>query len=144
MPDASTRELSHALAIAIGRLNRRMRGTAGQALGHGHLSTLGTLSKNRPLRLGELAAREVVSAPSMTRTVSDLERRGLVRRLSDPDDKRSVLVELTEKGEEMVSEARSHRAELLAAMLDQLSARERRRLELALPLLERMAEPPAR
>lgn len=144
MPDESTRDLSHALAIAIGRVNRRMRSTEGQALGHGHLSTLGTLSKNKPLRLGELAAREVVSAPSMTRTVSDLERRGLVRRLGDPDDKRSVLVELTEEGEQLVREARSHRAELLAAMLGDLTARERKTLEAALPLLERMAEPPAR
>lgn len=141
MSDLSTRDLSHALAIAIGRVNRRMRSTEGQALGHGHLSTLGTLSKNKPLRLGELALREVVSAPSMTRTVSDLERRGLVRRLPDPDDKRSVLVELTEQGEQTVYEARSHRAELLGAMLKDLTPEDVAALRAALPLLERMAEP---
>ena len=143
MSDPRNRDLSHALAIAIGRVNRRMRSTEGQALGHGHLSTLGTLSKNKPLRLGELALREVVSAPSMTRTVSDLERRGLVRRLPDPDDRRSVLVELTEQGEQTVFEARSHRAELLATMLEDLSESDVTKLREALPLLERMSEPPA-
>lgn len=137
------RDLSHHLAVAIGRVNRRMRGADAKALGHGHLSVLGTLSTSPPLRLGDLAAREVVSAPSMTRTITDLERRGLVRRLSDPQDGRSVLVELTEKGEATVFEARSERAELLAAMIRELPAEQYAALEAALPALERMAVPPA-
>ncbi|MBI5161805.1 MAG: MarR family transcriptional regulator [Micrococcales bacterium] len=139
---AELRDLSHHLAVAIGRVNRRMRGAGAQALGHGHLSVLGTLATSAPLRLGDLAQREVVSAPSMTRTVTDLEKRGLVRRLSDPEDGRSVLVELTEKGEETVFGARSERAELLAAMIRQLAETEIATLTAALPALERMASPP--
>ena len=52
-----------------------------------------------------------------------------------------VLVELTEKGEETVVGARSERAELLAAMIRQVSDVERAALEAALPALERMAAP---
>ena len=41
----------------------------------------------------------------MTSRLDALEKEGLVRRLRDPDDRRSVLVELTEKGLERHEQA---------------------------------------
>jgi DNA-binding MarR family transcriptional regulator len=53
---------------------------------------------DRPLRVGEIAARMQVVGPHVTRHLHDLERADLVRRVTDPDDQRARLVELTEKG----------------------------------------------
>ena len=58
-------------------------------------SVLTTLERGGPIRLGELAASEAVTQPSMTATVDQLCRLGLATRLPDPGDRRVVLVSLT-------------------------------------------------
>ncbi|MHC1560411.1 MarR family winged helix-turn-helix transcriptional regulator [Actinomycetospora sp. C-140] len=63
---------------------------------------IGVLSALRmagaPLRIGEIAERQQVAGPHVTRTVTGLEQRGLVRRAADPGDHRARLVELTDEG----------------------------------------------
>ncbi|WP_306205975.1 MarR family winged helix-turn-helix transcriptional regulator [Actinoplanes sp. RD1] len=51
-----------------------------------------------PLRIGEIAKRMQVVGPHVTRQVHELERRGLARRIIDPDDQRARRVELTADG----------------------------------------------
>jgi DNA-binding MarR family transcriptional regulator len=52
----------------------------------------------QPLRIGEIATRMEVVGPHVTRQVQGLERRGLVHRVTDPDDQRARLIELTPDG----------------------------------------------
>src|SRR5438477_13053757 len=70
-------------SIAI-HLVRRLR-RADEALGvpPARLSALSVLVFGGPCTLGELADREQVSPPAMTRIVTGLERRGLARRAAD-------------------------------------------------------------
>lgn len=141
MPDiapSSIVELSRGLSFAIGRANRRML-AAGQGLGQGHLNALATIFRSGPIRPGDLAQREFVSAPTMTRTLRDLERLGLVKRQPDARDGRSILVSVTEEGEHEVLRARSARAELLAELLAHLQPDQVAALRDALPALERLA-----
>lgn len=55
-----------------------------------------------PTRLGKGL---MLSSAGVTSRIDRLERRGLVRRLADPDDRRGVIVELTEQGLEVVDDA---------------------------------------
>lgn len=135
---STTAELSRALSFAIGRANRRML-AATKGLGQGHLSALATMFRVGPIRPGDLAQREFVSAPTMTRTLRDLERLGLVSRRPDASDGRSILVSVTDSGEHEVLRARSTRAELLAELLDGLSPDEVHSLRDAVAALERLA-----
>jgi DNA-binding MarR family transcriptional regulator len=48
---------------------------------------------------GSLAKRTDLSSGAMTNRLDRLEKAGLVRRLADPDDRRGVLIELTDEGE---------------------------------------------
>jgi DNA-binding MarR family transcriptional regulator len=48
---------------------------------------------------GSLAKRTELSSGAMTNRLDRLEKAGLVKRLPDPDDRRGVLVELTDAGE---------------------------------------------
>jgi DNA-binding MarR family transcriptional regulator len=57
------------------------------------------------IRLGELADRLLVDAPTVTRRVQQLEARGLVRRTADPLDRRAQLVQLTAAGTRMIERA---------------------------------------
>ncbi|GGU70449.1 MarR family winged helix-turn-helix transcriptional regulator [Lentzea flava] len=52
----------------------------------------------QPLRVGEIAARMQVVGPHVTRHLHDLERADLVRRVTDPNDQRARLIELTDQG----------------------------------------------
>ncbi|MFT4122499.1 MAG: MarR family transcriptional regulator [Microbacteriaceae bacterium] len=127
------------LAHIVGRLSRRIRG-ANSTLSYGPLSALATIAKLGPIRLADLARQEFISAPSTTRLVADLERRGLVRRSVDPEDRRAFLLEATPAGERTVAEVRGARGALIAELLDSVGAEDRALLERALPALERMLE----
>ena len=131
-------DLAGRLALAVGRLNRRMRSSTGD-LSHGQLSALSTIVRRGPLRPGELAAIEVVAAPTITRVVSDLEARGLVQREPDPDDGRSSFVSGTEAGIELLLRARSDRARTVQSILSELSPEQVAALAAALPALESAA-----
>jgi DNA-binding MarR family transcriptional regulator len=135
---SSITDFSRSLSFAIGRANRRML-AAGKGLGQGHLNALATMYRAGPIRPGDLAQREFVSAPTMTRTLRDLEKLGLVSRRPDASDGRSILVTVTEQGEHEVLRARSTRAELLAGLLEQLDRSEVEALRDALAALERLA-----
>lgn len=47
----------------------------------------------------------MLSSAGVTSRIDRLEGRGLVRRLPDPDDRRGVIVELTDQGREIVDAA---------------------------------------
>lgn len=86
-------------AIARGRVTERASEAAGLNLDRPALGVLITLRMaGTPLRVGEIAQRMQVVGPHVTRQVQALERRGLVRRVADPNDRRASLIEPTAAG----------------------------------------------
>ncbi len=92
------------------------------------------------MRTGDLAAREGVSAPTMTRIVAVLVGEGYVLREPDPDDGRVALVRATAPGERVITEVRSARSQALLDRIARLPADRREALLAALPALESLAE----
>jgi DNA-binding MarR family transcriptional regulator len=132
-------ELATRLRLAVGRLNRRIR-LATNDIPPLQFSALATLDKHGPLRSGELAQREAVTAPTMTRVLAALAERGLVTRESDPTDARSVRVSLSPAGIDALTRIRSERTALLGARLARLSDEQRTALVAGLPALEALVE----
>jgi DNA-binding MarR family transcriptional regulator len=130
------------LFLATGRLARALRRSSSVGLGHGTLSALATVVHGGPLRIGDLAAREGVSAPTMTRIVTVLVGEGYAVRQPDPDDGRVWLVRATEQGEQVITEVRSVRSQALLERMARLPADQRAALLAALPALEALAEDP--
>jgi DNA-binding MarR family transcriptional regulator len=131
------------LRAAIGRLHRRLRPTAaGSAAGltPTRISVLFTIVRLGPLRLSDLAAEEGINPTMLSRVVGDLADAGLVERASDPDDRRAALVRATTDGRELSENIRGERTDVMWVALESLSADDRRRIEQALPALERLAE----
>jgi DNA-binding MarR family transcriptional regulator len=60
-------------------------------------------SAGQPLALSELAVRQSCVRSNMTQLIDRLEADGLVRRVDDPDDRRSVRAAITNLGEERAS-----------------------------------------
>jgi DNA-binding MarR family transcriptional regulator len=125
------------LALVIARLNRRLN-TAQGGLSHGLLSALGVVAKLGSVRLVELAAYEMVSAPSITRVVAELESRGLVVRSPDPDDGRAFRIQVTPAGTDAILNARATRTRALQDLLRTLEPADVAAVRAALPALERM------
>jgi DNA-binding MarR family transcriptional regulator len=103
-------------------------------------STLRRLERSGPSRLCELHAPEGVSQPAMTQLVTRLEKEGLARRGSDPEDGRAVVVSITDAGREAVARRREGRTQALAALLEQLPAEEHAALVAVLPALDRLSD----
>ena len=135
-------EATARLYLTIGRLSRSLRRTNARGLGHGSVSALATLVSSGPMRLGDLAAREGVAAPTLSRMMASLVDAGYARREPDPADGRASLVTPTEAGERVVSGLRSERLQDLQERLRRLSDERREVLFAALPALEELTEEP--
>jgi DNA-binding MarR family transcriptional regulator len=127
----------HSAAIHLLRHVRRRDDEAGVTAPH--LSALSVLVFAGPRTLGELAAAEQVTPPSMTRIVRNLEADGLVEREPDPADGRVVRVRPTERGRRVLEEGRRRRIATLAARLHPLDAADLATLEAAAELIERIS-----
>lgn len=76
---------------------------------------------------GALSKRAELSSGAMTNRLDRMERAGLVKRVPDPDDRRGVLVELTEEGHRKWKEglaAQAANESLIAAALTKVEKRE--------------------
>lgn len=128
------------LRLSIGRLSRRLRVEAADEVPPLQLSTLVTLERDGPLRLGELARREAVTAPTMSRVLVSLDERNALLRRSDPADGRSVIVSLSPEGQAIIDRTRERRTEVLTRRFDRLDADQQAALRAALPALEALVE----
>ena len=113
----------------IGGINRRIKKSLDETLAEHGLTladwrVLGALRwAGAPYRrsAGDLARVADLSSGAMTNRLDQLEQAGLVRRLRDPDDRRGVLVEPTDKGRQLWEEAigvQARKEALVAAALD--------------------------
>jgi DNA-binding MarR family transcriptional regulator len=128
------------LRLAVHRLTRRMRQQQGaNALTLTQGSALAVIARFGPLTAGELALREHVRPPSITRVVTSLEEVGLVAREGNPRDARQVLVRITPAGEEHLREKARIGEAWLTQQLSGLSDDERAVLAEAATLMARLA-----
>ncbi|WP_330180724.1 MarR family transcriptional regulator [Nocardia sp. NBC_01503] len=126
-PDQLTEaaELYH----SIGRLLRLLRhsGDLGQ-LSPGAASALATIARSGPMRLSDLANIERVSAPTMSRMVTGLEKGGYIAREADPEDGRAQLLSATARAHDLVTGLTSARIQRFAAAMGSLDAAQREAL----------------
>jgi DNA-binding MarR family transcriptional regulator len=123
------------LRLVLSRLSRRLRSEVG-ILPPLPMSALATLAQHGRMRLGELAAREGVSPPVMSRGLAVLDAHQAVVRDPDPTDARSQLVSLSAEGERLLAAAGAAHAEAFGRRMAKLDARQRKALADALPALE--------
>jgi DNA-binding MarR family transcriptional regulator len=76
---------------------RRLRAEFGMSLSRFDLMSQ-LDGKENGIRMGELSSRLMVTTGNITGLTNELERDGLVERMSDPTSRRAFLVRLTPKG----------------------------------------------
>jgi DNA-binding MarR family transcriptional regulator len=114
------------------RLQKMMDETLDQhGLTHGDWKVMNALRwVGKPYRrsAGDLARIADLSSGAMTNRLDQLEKEGFVRRVPDPNDRRGVLVELTDKGRRRHEEAIGVQVEKEALIAAALSEREKEQL----------------
>jgi DNA-binding MarR family transcriptional regulator len=103
-PDGdATSTQAHATLVRTGQaliseLDRRIAHTFGMP--QAAAMTLAVLDgAGQPLTPSEISERLLVASATMTATLDLLEHRGWIRRTPNPDDRRSVLVQITAEGQ---------------------------------------------
>jgi len=137
-----TADRLHSAAIHL--LRRLRREDTATGLAPARLSALSVLVFGGPASLTHLAAAEQVQAPTMTKIVQALEAGGLVRREPVPGDRRGARIVATARGRRVLHEGRRRRVARLAADLAALPDAERRALDRAVDILERLGGGTAR
>jgi DNA-binding MarR family transcriptional regulator len=106
---------------------RRQEETFGRfGLNRGEVGVLSALRVSGPDRLSptQLFKGLMLSSAGMTSRLDRLERRGFVRRAPDPDDRRGLLIELTDEGRAVLDEAVAANTRLERELLAGLDAHE--------------------
>jgi DNA-binding MarR family transcriptional regulator len=137
---SADQELATRLRHVLARSARRLRQEAGTDLSPSLSGALATIERHGPLTPSELATRERVQRPTITRVAVRLEAQGLVTRAADPADRRSALITVTPAGRALLAAARTRKDAFLSERLDALAPEDRATLERAAALLEGMLE----
>jgi DNA-binding MarR family transcriptional regulator len=120
---------------AIRLLRRLRRQDEASGLSGPQASALSVLVFGGPMNLGALAAAEQVRPPTMSRLVKEMEAIGLVLRRTDPEDRRGVILEPTEKGRAMFDRARERRLAALTQAVAGLDREQQALLDAAARLM---------
>ena len=122
--------------LRIGRELRRETRSVG--VSPEQVALLVAIKYSPGIGIRELAARERVSPPAMTKHVDRLERDGLVDRTPSDDDRRRVGLTLTPDGHRVLRRVRSRRTAWLASRLGELDEQELAAIEAAVEPLGKL------
>jgi DNA-binding MarR family transcriptional regulator len=130
---------------AIHLLRRLSQDDAADGVTAARASALSVLVYGGATTLGELARRERVATPTMSRLIAAMVDEGLVTRTPVAGNRRAVTLLPTPRGRELMERGRARRISRLSAELAALTADEIAALERAIEVLARLAQslPPA-
>lgn len=133
--------LARDLSVSALRLNRRLRlRHSADKIPVAQLSILATIFREGPMTTGDLAERERIKPPSISRSSHTLVEMGLLERHPHSSDRRQMLLALTETGRRMASGEVAERERVLAERLGELSESQRATLSDAARILTAIVE----
>src|SRR6476469_9939030 len=135
--------VTQSLLDIVPRLNRWAEASVARAAGENRLSlrqlSALTMIESEQTTLGDVARRLMVTPAVVTGLIDRLERRGYVRRINSTDDRRRVLLALTDEGRAAAESVSSQLREEMAAALSAFSAAELDELDRSLTRLRPVA-----
>lgn len=89
---------------------------------------LETLAHLGPMKMCEIGTKLLMSGANVTGVVDRLEKKGLVRRVMDAEDRRMFLIHLTDEGSKLIGKFFPKHAEQIEAFTSVLTTKEKRQL----------------
>jgi DNA-binding MarR family transcriptional regulator len=128
------------LLAVVARLNRLATQRIQMPLPAAQARLLSTIEAHGEARIGDLAAVDHCSQPTMTTQVRRLEEAALVTRTVDPGDARAVRIRITPEGIRTLNAVRADRAAAIEPQLALLEPADRQVLTEAVDVLRRLLE----
>ena len=149
-PESSAVDLPDALTVAnrlrpvLLRLHRVLRYEAHElGVTTTQASLLAAITRSPNIGLGELAAQERLTSPTLVNHIDKLEAAGFVERVrSHPTDRRRVEITITPAGSQVLETLRERRTAWLAAHLEKLSSAELAAIGAAIEPLAKLVRQP--
>jgi MarR family 2-MHQ and catechol resistance regulon transcriptional repressor len=143
-PDVADETATLKLWVVLNRAQRAIgqrirRGMQEYELQPSEFAVLEILYSKGELTLGDVASRILLTTGSTTPVIDKLERRGLLRRLADPDDRRVVRAALTAEGRALMDRVFPEHVLLLREAMAGLTAEEKAMATVLLKRLGRFA-----
>jgi DNA-binding MarR family transcriptional regulator len=114
--------LAESIHDRVSRLSRQLRSiNLPQGMTQERMSVLAIVDTRGPVSVTALADHERVRPATMSRMISALESDGYVKRISDDNDGRGVLVTATKRGRAAFAAARQQRLAQFSVALNSLS-----------------------
>jgi MarR family transcriptional regulator, 2-MHQ and catechol-resistance regulon repressor len=107
---------------------RVTRSLAGHDLSPSQFAVLEALHHVGPLCLSDLAHKVLMTGGNITMVVTNLEKRGLVKRIPGEQDRRFITAEITAAGRRLMERVFPGHAEAIAELMSALTVREQRDL----------------
>jgi DNA-binding MarR family transcriptional regulator len=136
----SAQGLGADLLAVVARLNRLATQRIQMPLPAAQARLLATIEAHGEARIGDLAAVDHCSQPTMTTQVRRLEEAGLVTRTVDPGDARAVRIRITGEGRRTLNAVRADRAAVIEPQLALLESTDREVLTQAVEVLRRLLD----
>jgi len=118
-------ELASLLVASARLVNKNVARTSSVGVSNARYELLRVLASGEPQRMGRVAERLAVTPRAVTELSDALEREGLIVRRVDPRDRRSHLLELTERGVAVLGSVGRERVERARHLLAALAPWER-------------------
>lgn len=128
------------LLAVVARLNRLATQRIQMPLPAAQARLLASIEAHREARIGDLAAVDHCSQPTMTTQVRRLEEAGLVTRMVDPGDGRAVRIRITAAGRRTLEAVRADRAAAIEPQLALLDPADRQVLMQAVDVLRKLLD----
>lgn len=93
------------------------------------------ISEHAPVTMSAIASYLRIELPSATSVINKLSRAKLIKRHASPDDRRLVLISLTERGQDLLKQAKDLRRQKIERNLALFSDREKSDLLIILQTL---------
>ncbi len=121
------KSFGHAGRMVESRLDNAL---ASHGLSIAKLGVLRTLAHAvEPLPLGQIAERLACVRSNITQLIDRMEAEGLVRRIPDPEDRRSIRATLTEEGRQRYATGIEEEAQVESELFSGLSTEEQKQLQ---------------
>ncbi|PAB60372.1 MarR family winged helix-turn-helix transcriptional regulator [Anaeromicrobium sediminis] len=135
-------DLNLHLVIALSRSNqflqkKNLKSIKKGGLTHSQFGVLEVLYHKGDLRISEIIEKILSTGGNMTVVIDNLQKNDLVKRISDPKDRRATLISITDKGRKLLDDLFPKHVEEIREIFDGLTKEEKKIL---IMLLKKMSE----
>ena len=128
------------IPLVMRAIRADMRAQGATTISVPQFRTLAFLDRNPGASLSEVAEHVGVTRATASATIERLVQRNFVDRINDPQERRRVILNLTEAGQYHLQQAREHTRSQIAGLLNHLTEGQILQIEEGLVLLKQVFE----